>query len=169
MFEWCIICNLNSWSKSSSYLTPDVCYNHQIKRKFCFYESQKYLVLSHLDRVCKLWIGWWIVTAGKLRRLWISQIHQVGLDQKLSFNICGTLGIIWYSHDIQGAKIKENCSLPPFFVLNCIHFPLPNFGNVFIIPFPFPNCGNGFFSFPSRSQIVGMDFFHSLPVPEFWE
>ena len=25
------------------------------------------------------------------------------------------------------------------------------------------------FSFPSRSRIVGMDFFHSLPVPEVWE
>ena len=62
-----------------------------------------------------------------------------------------------------------------------IPFPFPNFGNVFFhslpvpelwewvffIPFPFPNCGNGFFSFPSRSRIVGMDFFNSLPIPEF--
>ena len=34
---------------------------------------------------------------------------------------------------------------------------------------PFPNFGNGFFSFPSRSRISGMDFFYSLPVPEFRE
>ena len=62
-----------------------------------------------------------------------------------------------------------------------IPFPFPNFGNgffhslpvpelwewFFFIPFPFPTCGNGFFSFPSRSRIVGMDFFNSLPIPEF--
>merc|ERR1719394_90208 len=64
-----------------------------------------------------------------------------------------------------------------------IPFPFPNFGNGFFsfpsrsrilgmdffIPFLFPNFGNGFFSFPSRSRIPGMDFFHSLPVPEFRE
>ena len=37
------------------------------------------------------------------------------------------------------------------------------------MPFPFPNFGNGFFSFPSRSRILGMCFFHFLPVPEFRE
>ena len=58
--------------------------------------------------------------------------------------------------------------------------PSPNYGNGFFIPFLFPNRGNGFFhslpvpelwewifSFPSRSQIVGMDFFNSRPIPEF--
>merc|ERR1712004_234313 len=59
-----------------------------------------------------------------------------------------------------------------------IPFPFPNVGNglfhslpvpefrewIFSIPFPFPNFGNGFFSFPSGSRILGMDFFHSLPV-----
>ena len=50
-----------------------------------------------------------------------------------------------------------------------IPFPFPNFGNQFFLPFPFPNFGNGSFSFPSRSRILGMCFFHSLPVPEFWE
>ena len=39
----------------------------------------------------------------------------------------------------------------------------------FFIPFPFPNFGNGFFSFPSCSRILGMFFFHSLPVPQFRE
>ena len=39
----------------------------------------------------------------------------------------------------------------------------------FFIPFLFPNFGNAFFSFPSRSRIMGMVFFHSLPVPELWE
>merc|ERR1719429_51906 len=44
---------------------------------------------------------------------------------------------------------------------------LPEFREwIFFIPFPFPNFGNGFFPFPSRSRISGMDFFHSLPVPE---
>merc|ERR1711994_430920 len=47
---------------------------------------------------------------------------------------------------------------------------LPEFWEwIFFIPFPFPNFGNGFFSFPSRSRISGMAFFHSLPVPEFRE
>merc|ERR1712107_699746 len=45
---------------------------------------------------------------------------------------------------------------------------LPKFREwIFFIPFPFPNFGNGFFSFPSRSRILGMDFFHSLPFPNF--
>ena len=62
-------------------------------------------------------------------------------------------------------------------------FPFPNCGNGFFsfpsrsrilgidffIPFPFPNFGNGFFSFPSRSRILGMHFFQSLPVPAFRE
>merc|ERR1712155_398407 len=61
--------------------------------------------------------------------------------------------------------------------------PFPNFGNGFFSfpsrsrilgmdffhSLPFPNFGNGFFSFPSRSRISGMGFFNSLPVPEFWE
>merc|ERR1719494_50213 len=64
-----------------------------------------------------------------------------------------------------------------------IPFPFPNFGNGsfsfpsrsrilgmdFFHSLPFPNFGNGFFSFPSRSRISGMDFFHSLPVPKFRE
>merc|ERR1712116_66564 len=45
---------------------------------------------------------------------------------------------------------------------------LPEFREcIFFIPFPFPNFGNAFFSFPSRSRILGMDFFHSLPFPNF--
>ena len=44
---------------------------------------------------------------------------------------------------------------------------LPEFQEwIFFIPFPFPNFGNGIFSFPSRSRSLGMDFFHSLPIPE---
>ena len=57
-------------------------------------------------------------------------------------------------------------------------FPFPGiFGNDSLW-FPFLNCGNGFFSFPSRSWILGIDFFlpfsfqnfgndffHSLPAP----
>ena len=49
--------------------------------------------------------------------------------------------------------------------------------------FPFPNSGNGYFhclllpkplwernfSFPSRSRISEMCFFHSLPNPQLWE
>merc|ERR1712155_273852 len=47
--------------------------------------------------------------------------------------------------------------------------PVPGHSQEWRPLIPFPNFGNGFFSFPSRSQISGMDFFHSLPVPEFWE
>ena len=43
-------------------------------------------------------------------------------------------------------------------------------GMDFVIPFPFPNFGNVFFSFSSRSRIMGMFFFfHSLPIPKLWE
>ena len=34
---------------------------------------------------------------------------------------------------------------------------------------PFPELWEWIFSFPSRSRISGMLFFHSLPVPELWE
>ena len=47
--------------------------------------------------------------------------------------------------------------------------PVPGHSQEWRPLIPFPNFGNGFFSFPSRSRISGMDFFHSLPVPEFWE
>ena len=33
----------------------------------------------------------------------------------------------------------------------------------------FPELWEWIFSFPSRSRILGMLFFHSLPVPELWE
>ena len=56
-----------------------------------------------------------------------------------------------------------------YFCESCFHsLPVPELWEwIFFIPFPFLNCGNGFFSFPSRSRIVGIDFFHSLPIPEF--
>ena len=67
-------------------------------------------------------------------------------------------------------RMKASDSLSRFMEMDFfIPFPFPNFGNAFFIPFPFLNHGNEFFSFPSRSRIVGMDFFHSLPVPELWE
>ena len=46
-------------------------------------------------------------------------------------------------------------------------FPFPNYGNGFCHFLPIPESWECFFSFPSCSRIVGMDFFHSLPVPEF--
>ena len=33
--------------------------------------------------------------------------------------------------------------------------------------FPFPKCGNFILSFPSRSRILGMDFFIPIPFPNF--
>ena len=39
-------------------------------------------------------------------------------------------------------------------------------GMDFFIPFPFPKFGNGFFSFLSRSRILGMGFFFSPFLPE---
>ena len=33
--------------------------------------------------------------------------------------------------------------------------------------FPFPKCGKRFFSFPSRSRILGIDFFIPFPFPNF--
>ena len=43
----------------------------------------------------------------------------------------------------------------------------PNFGKYFFHSLPVPKVWDCFFSFPSRSRIVGMDFFNSLPIPEF--
>ena len=40
-------------------------------------------------------------------------------------------------------------------------------GMDFFHSLPVPKLWEWIFSFPSRSRIVGMDFFHSLPVPEF--
>ena len=59
-------------------------------------------------------------------------------------------------------------------------FPFPNFGNGFFHSLPVPEFLEWFISFPSCSQILGMDlfipflfsnfgFFYFLLVPEFWE
>ena len=58
-------------------------------------------------------------------------------------------------------------------------FPFPNYENGFFIPFLFPNFGNGFFislpvpelwewffSLPSHSRMVEMDFFIPFPFPK---
>ena len=45
-------------------------------------------------------------------------------------------------------------------------FPFPNFGNGFFHSLPVPEFRECLFSFPSRSQTLGMKIFHSLPVPE---
>ena len=42
-------------------------------------------------------------------------------------------------------------------------------GMLFFHSLPVPELWEFFFSFPSRSRIVGIDFFHSLPVHELWE
>merc|ERR1711952_471728 len=44
-----------------------------------------------------------------------------------------------------------------------------NSGMDFFHSLPVPEFREWIFSFTSRSQILGMDFFHSLPVPDFWE
>ena len=57
----------------------------------------------------------------------------------------------------------------PFLKCGNAFFSFPSRSRVlgidFCIPFPFPNFGNVFFAFPSRSRILGMDFFHSVPIP----
>merc|ERR1712155_446098 len=47
--------------------------------------------------------------------------------------------------------------------------PIPGHSQEWRPLIPFPELWECIFSFPSRSRILGMDFFHSLPVPEFWE
>merc|ERR1711910_81136 len=46
-----------------------------------------------------------------------------------------------------------------------IPFPFPNFGNVFFHSLPVPEFWEWIFSFPSRSRILGMDFFIPFPFP----
>ena len=48
-----------------------------------------------------------------------------------------------------------------------IPFPFPNFGNVFFHSLPVPEFWECLFSFPSRSRILGMDFFIPFPFPNF--
>ena len=47
-----------------------------------------------------------------------------------------------------------------------IPFPFPNFGNAFFHSLPVPEFWEWIFLFPSHSRILGMGFFNSLPVPE---
>ena len=67
------------------------------------------------------------------------------------------------SHTTYFLNIFFNCHIV-FFL-----FPFPGILGNDSLWFPFPDCGSGFFSFPFHSRILGMDFFHSLPVPELWE
>ena len=46
-------------------------------------------------------------------------------------------------------------------------FPFPNFGNGFFHSLPVPKIWEWIFSFPSRSRILGMDFFIPFPFPNF--
>ena len=58
-------------------------------------------------------------------------------------------------------RMKASDSLSRIMGIDFFHsLPVPKFRECFFfIPFPFPKYGNGFFSFPSCSRIVGMDFF----------
>ena len=47
-----------------------------------------------------------------------------------------------------------------------IPFPFPNFGNGFFHSLPVPEFWEWNFQFPSRSQTLGMEFSIPVPVPE---
>ena len=47
-----------------------------------------------------------------------------------------------------------------------IPFPFPNFGNAFFHSLPVPEFWEWIFSFPSRSRTLGMEFSIPVPVPE---
>ena len=65
--------------------------------------------------------------------------------------------------------VSGNSHSRPFPRMEASDSPSRTLGMDFFHSLPFPNFGNEFFSFPSRSRILGMDFFHSLPIPELWE
>ena len=48
-----------------------------------------------------------------------------------------------------------------------IPFPFPNFGNAFFHSLPVPEFWEWIFSFPSRSRILGMEFSIPFPFPNF--
>ena len=75
-------------------------------------------------------------------------------------SLCYTFGQIRGEREFPFPVIPKNGGL---------WFPFPNFGNGFFHSLPVPEFRECLFSFPSRSQILGMDFFHSIPVPELWE
>ena len=62
---------------------------------------------------------------------------------------------LWFPFPNYGNGFFHSLPVPEFW--ECFFFSFPTrsriMGMVFFIPFPFPNCGNGFFSFPSRSRI----------------
>ena len=80
---------------------------------------------------------------------------------------CGT-GVSGNSHSRSFPRMKASDSLSELWKW-IFSFPSRSriLGMDFFIPFPFPNFGNGFFSFPSRSRILGMDFFIPFPIPNF--
>ena len=93
--------------------------------------------------------------------------------------ICRTIRASTWSqspHDTNITHHALNCYDRPYiYCVSAVNFqgwagiPVPGHSQEWRPLIPFPNFGNGFFSFPSRSRISGMDFFHSLPVPEFRE
>ena len=71
-----------------------------------------------------------------------------------------TTGVSGNSRSRPFPRMKASDSLSRIMGMDFFHsLPVPEFRECFFfIPFLFPNYGNGFFSFPSRSRIVGMDF-----------
>ena len=79
------------------------------------------------------------------------------------WNIRYHLIFSWYTRSQNIGKLL----FAPIRCLKLHSLPTPEFWESF---FSFPSHSRimrMFFLFPYRSQIVGMDFFHSLPVPEF--
>ena len=74
------------------------------------------------------------------------------------------------------AKMKPAAGWPIRFVSSAIYskqgwagIPVPVHSQEWKPLIPIPELWEWIFSFPSRSRISGMLFFHSLPVPELWE
>ena len=93
-------------------------------------------------------------------------------EREFPFPVIPKNGGLWFPFPNFGNGFCHSLPVPEF--RECLFFipglPVPEFWEwIFFIPFPFPNFGNGNFSFPSRSRILGMDFFHSLPVPKIWD
>ena len=67
-------------------------------------------------------------------------------------------------------NISQHFQLVLIIIICCsIPAPIPGHSQEWRTLIPFPEFWECFFSFPSRSRTSGMPFFHSLPVPKFWE
>ena len=111
-----------------------------------------------------LWLPQWKVPAPLAISicLWAIYILKVVFCRKSRF--LKTVVFVFINHWNRG---EREFPFPVIPKNGGLWFPFPNFGNGFFHSLPVPEFRECLFSFPSRSQILGMDFFIPFPFPNF--